>query len=188
MNFIFPFLFLLCGAWFLLFSPENFLPALLAAAEKAAVLCFTLLASYAVFMGLAEVMEKSGVSGGISRLLRPAVKKLFITDDERAVRLVSINIAANMLGLSGVATPTGAAAAERFALLPEKEHNHTMLFVLNATSLQILPTTVLSLLVAAGAQDPYRVILPSLLATTASTVLGAALVLLGERLPRRRKK
>ena len=53
-----------------------------------------------------------------------------------------------------------------------------MLFVLNATSLQILPTTVIALRAAAGSASPADIILPTLLATLFSTVLGAALVFL----------
>ena len=63
-----------------------------------------------------------------------------------------------------------------------------MLFVLNATSVQILPTTVLGLLLSYGAADAYSIILPSLLSTAASTLLGVLGVKLLIRKDERRSR
>lgn len=173
MNGIFFIVFLLCAGYFLIFAPEAFLPALLDGASKAAALCVALLTVYSVWLGLLQVMENSGISEKISRILRPAVKKLFRTDDEEALKLISLNLSANMLGVSGAATPFGIRATERLASLPHARYNHDMLFVLNATGVQLLPTTVLALFLSYGAANPYSLILPSFLCTAISTSLGA---------------
>lgn len=172
MNGIFLVIFLLCAGYFLLFDPENFLPALLSGGTRAGTVCLSLVAVYSVWMGLLQVMEACGLNKMLSRGLRPAVRRLFATDDDAAVECLSMNLAANMLGLSGAATPFGIRAAERLAGGKNIHYNHSMLFVLNATSVQLLPTTVLGLLLSCGATDAYSIILPSLLATAVSTVLG----------------
>ncbi len=176
MNGIFPLIFLLCTLWFAIFSPESFLPALLSGGQKAAALCLSLLSVYAVFLGLTQVMDDCGLNRKLSRLLRPLIHKLFGVTDERATEYISLNLSANMLGIGGVATPLGVRAAERLQTLPDKRFTHSMLFVINATSVQILPTTVLALLASYGAKNPSAVVLPSLLASAVSTVLGVLLV------------
>lgn len=172
MNGIFLVIFLLCAAYFIFFDPAGFLPALLAGGTKAATVCLSLVAVYCVWMGLLQVMEACGLNRLLSRGLRPAVRRLFATDDETAVQCLSMNLSANMLGLSGAATPFGIRAAERLSAGENARYNQSMLFVLSATSVQILPTTVLGLLLSYGAENAYSILLPSLLATTVSTVLG----------------
>ena len=75
MNAIYLLLFLLSGAVLLLSDPAAFLPALLDGASRAAVLSASLLASYAVWLGLMRLWEESGVTRGISRLLRPLSRR-----------------------------------------------------------------------------------------------------------------
>ena len=178
MNGIFTLIFILCALWFLIFAPEAFLPTLLTGGQKAAALCLSLLAVYAVFLGLTAVMEECGLNKKLSRLLRPVVSRLFGVTDERAAEYVSLNLSANMLGIGGAATPMGVRAAERLQDLPNARFTHSMLFVVNATSIQLLPTTVLALLSSYGAKNPSAIVLPSLLATAVSTALGVLLVFL----------
>lgn len=174
MNGIFFAIFLLCTAYFILFDPAEFLPALLAGGQKAATVCLSLVAVYAVWMGLLQVMEACGLNRRLSRGLRPVVRRLFATDDDTAVECLSMNLSANMLGLSGAATPFGIRAAERLSAGKNARYNQSMLFVLSATSVQILPTTVLGLLLSYGAQNAYSILLPSLFASAVSTLLGVA--------------
>ena len=176
MNGIFLTIFLLCSVYFLIFNPEAFLPTLLGGAQKAATLCLSLIVIYSVWTGLLQVMEQSGLNKKISRVLRPLVSMLFHAQDKTAVEYISLNLSANMLGISGAATPFGIRAAERLETLPNAKYNHAMLFALNATSVQILPTTVLALLLSYGATNAYSIILPSLLASAVSTVLSVVLV------------
>lgn len=176
MNGIFPLIFIVCALWFLLFAPESFLPALLAGGQSAAALSLSLLAIYAAFLGLTQVMEDCGLNKKLSRLLRRPVNKLFGTTDEQASEYICLNLSANMLGIGGVATPLGIRAAERLQSLPNARYTHSMLFTLNATSVQLLPTTVLALLTSYGAKNPSAIVLPSLLSTALSTALGILLV------------
>lgn len=181
MNIIFPVLFLLCTIYFLLFQPQNFLPTLLGGAQKAATLSLSLLTVYTVWLGTLQLLEESKLTPKIAKLFRPIVKRLFQTDDEEGTRYLCMNLTANMLGISGAATPFGIKAASRLEqaqTAKSAQFAHSMLLVVNATSLQLLPTTALSLLLAHGAQNAYSVVLPSLLATAFSTALGIALTFL----------
>ena len=79
MNILFSVIFIASAVILLLFDPAGFLPAMLDGASKSAALCIALLASYAAWLGLMKLWEESGVARGFSRLLKPAIKKLFKT-------------------------------------------------------------------------------------------------------------
>ena len=168
---------------FLILDPDGFLPALLSGGEKAATLSLSLLAVYCVWLGFFKVLERSGLAGKLSNAVFPLAKRLFKTDDKEAVYLASCNLSANFLGLPGAPTPLGVKAVEKFCA-NQNHYAADMLFVLNATSLQILPTTVIALRLSAGSSSPADILLPTLLATLLSTLLGVLLVMIS----RKRKK
>lgn len=176
MNIIFLCLFAASAVAFIILFPQNFLPTLLSAAQKAATLSLALLASYCVWMGFMQVLSDCGLTQKISKGLKPLCKKLFKTDDKGAVESLSMNISSNLLGLSGIATPYGMEAAKRLEKGKNAAYSQAMLFVLAATSLQILPNTVISLLSMYGSANPYSVILPTFLTSVLSTAIGIILV------------
>ncbi len=180
MNVIFAVIFLAAAIVFLVHDPEGFLPAMLAGGQKAATVCFALLASYCVWLGFFKVLEKSGLSERLAKGLYPAARRLFRSQDRQTLALACQNIAANLLGLPGAPTPPGVAATQKF-LAAGNDYAADMLFVLNATSLQLLPTTVIALRAAAGSSSPADILAPTLLATLVSTLAGAALVILTRR-------
>ena len=180
MNVIFAVIFLAAAIGFLVHDPEGFLPAMLAGGQKAATVCFALLASYCVWLGFFKVLEKSGLSERLARGLYPAARRLFRSQDRQTLALACQNIAANLLGLPGAPTPPGVAATQKF-LAAGNDYAADILFVLNATSLQLLPTTVIALRAAAGSSSPADILAPTLLATLVSTLAGAALVILTRR-------
>ena len=96
-----------------------------------------------------------------------------------------MNLSMNVLGLGNAATPMGLEAmrhlAAEQALQPAIRHDRNMLLILNATSLQLLPTTVLTLRAAAGSADVNAVVLPTVLCTAFSTVVGVLLGLMCRR-------
>ncbi|MBQ8343268.1 MAG: hypothetical protein IJY21_04090 [Clostridia bacterium] len=147
-------------------------------AGRAATLCVSLIATYAVWMGLMRLWEDSGVARGVSRLIKPVAKRLLKTDDEEALSTVSMNVSVNLLGISGAATPYGIKAAQLLDKTDNAEYSSAMFFVLNATSLQILPSSLVAVRVAMQSANPTDIILPTLIATVFSTVLGVALTML----------
>lgn len=170
-NGIFTAVFLISAALFLISDPEGFLPALLGGAQKTATLSLSLLAVYCVWLGFFKVLEKCGLAEKLSRGVYPLAKRLFRSEDREAVTLASYNLSANFLGLPGAPTPLGVKATEKFCAAGN-HYAADMLFVLNATSLQILPATVIALRLAAGSAAPADIFLPTLLTTLLSTLLG----------------
>jgi len=175
MNAAFSIVFLLAATIFLLCSPDAFLPAMLSGAQKAATLSLSLISAYCIWLGFFKVLEQSGILKKFTKRLLPAAGKLFHSQNRVAIEQASCNLAANILGLPGAPTPAGIRATGEF-LKDKNDYGADLLFVLNATSLQLFPATVISLRLAAGAAVPADILLPTLLSTLFSTVLGAALV------------
>ena len=178
MNLLFGIIFLLSSFLLLCSAPENFLPALLDGAGKAATLCLSLIATYSIWMGLMKIWEDCGFAKGVSKLLKPAARKLLKTDDDAALSAVCMNLSVNMLGISGAATPYGVRAAQLLDKTDNAEYSSAMFFVLNATSLQLLPTSLVSVRVALHSAAPTDIILPTLFSTLFSTVLGILLTMI----------
>lgn len=175
MNALFSLLFAICTLLLLCISPESFLPALLEGAGKGAAVCVSLVATYSVWLGLMQVWEDSGVTRAVSRLVKPLAKRLFKTDDEEALKAVSMNMSVNLLGISGAATPYGVKAANLLDKTKNAEYSSAMLFVLNATSLQLIPTSIIAVRVALKSANPTDIVIPTILATLLSTILGIIL-------------
>ncbi len=175
MNILFLLLFLICTTLLLFFSPANFLAAMLDGASKAALLCVSLVATYSVWMGLMKVWEDSGLARGVSRMLKPLARRILKTDNDEAVESACMSFSVNMLGISGAATPYGVKTAQLLDKTDNAEYSSAMFFVLNATSLQILPSSLVAVRLAMGSSAPNDIILPTLLVSAFSTILGALL-------------
>ena len=178
MNILFGIIFICTAGALLFLNPEAFLPTMLDGAEKSATTCFALLSSYAVWLGLMRVWEDSGVARGIARILKPITKKLLKTENNEAIQAASMNFSVNLLGISGAATPYGIRAASLLDKTPNAEYSSAMLFVINATSLQIFPSSMIAVRVAMRSVSPYDIILPTILSTLFSTLLGVVFTLL----------
>lgn len=177
MNAIFAIVFFASAVLFLFTNPNGFLSAMLSGGEKASALSLSLLAVYCVWLGFFKVMEQSGLSGKLAGGVYPLARRLFRSNDREGVYLASCNLSANLLGLPGAPTPLGVKAVKRFTDTGNR-YASDMLFVLNATSLQILPTTVIALRLSAGSASAFDIFLPTLISTLFSTLLGGVLVFL----------
>ena len=172
MNTLFVIVFLISTLLLLFTAPENFLAALLDGASKSATLCCSLIATYAVWLGLMRVWEDCGVARKVSKLLKPLARRLFKTDHEEALDAICMNLSVNLLGISGAATPYGITAAKLLDKTPQAEYSSAMFFILNATSLQLLPTSLIAVRVALHSATPNDIVLPIMLASALSTLLG----------------
>ncbi len=175
MNAIFAYLFIFAGLTLLFKNPELFLSTVLTGAQKSATLCLALLTSYALWLGLVSVWEKCGINEKVAKIFKPFLKKLFKTNDEPSLNAISMNLSVNLLGIGGAATPYGIKAAQLLDKTENAEYSSALLFVINATSVQLLPTAIVGVRASLGALNPSDIILPSLLSTIFSTVLGIIL-------------
>ena len=172
----------------LITNPSAVLSEMLGASADALELCIELCAVYAVWLGIMELVDASGLSEKLAKLLRPLIKKIFKVDDAETQKIIALNVSANMLGLGNASTPIGIKAMQKlddgsgkanFAMI--------MLVVLNATSIQLLPTTVIGLRASAGSENPSDIIIPTLIATFCTTVLGIFLVHFIDKILRKRR-
>lgn len=174
MNVIFTFIFLISLVVFAVFSPEKTLEAMTGGGQKAVGLSMNLIVIYAVWSGVLRIAEDSGIVKKLSLKLRAPIKLLFgnLADDESDD--IAVNISANLLGMGGIATPAGISATTKMC----DRGNHegaTRLFVLASTSIQLVPTTVISLRQSFSSAAPAIIFLPSLLASLICTITGLSL-------------
>ena len=164
-------------------DPSVAISAMLTGAKDSVDLAMELVAMYGVWLGFFALLDKVGIADFIAKLLRPVIKFLFKGSSDEAQKYVSMNMSANLIGLGNAATPMGINAVK--LLGDEKESANTniiMLVVISATSLQILPTTVISMRVAHGSANAADFLIPCIVATVISTVIGIALVKLCSKL------
>lgn len=142
----------------------------------------------AFWLGLLKIAEKSGLVNLLARALAPLFRKLMpeVPDGHPALGSISMNMAANMLGLDNAATPMGIRAMEQLQeLSPIKNtaSNAQILFlVLNTSAVTLIPITILVYRTQMGSSDPAAVFLPLLLATCASTFFGLLSVAIVQKL------
>ena len=174
MNFIFATIFILSATTLTLINPNEVLKAMTDGATKGTTLCLGLISIYTVWSGILQVAEDAGLLSKLSRFLSPIVKRLFRNTDEKTREQITVNLSANLLGMGGIATPSGIEATTRLT----ESGNHDgacLLFILASTSLQILPTTIISIRQSFGSINPFNIFLPSLISTSISTGLGILL-------------
>lgn len=176
MNVIFGALVVLSSAILLFSAPDAVLAAYLSGGEKALSLTLKLVVIYAVWMGVFALAEKSGLCKSAAKFLRPANKLLFGELPEKANDYMSMNLAANLLGMSGATTPYGIKSVDELSKSSGTNYATAMFFVINATSVQLIPSSVLALRTSMGAKSPADIIIPTILATLLSTVIGVLLV------------
>jgi len=162
--------------------------AALEGAQDAATLCLGLIGAYALWLGTLNIAQEAGLVNSIARRMRGLIRWLFpsVPPDSAASGFITLNLVANMLGMGNAATPFGLKAMKELqALNPHKSRASDamcMLVVINASSVQLLPLTVIALRSAAGAAMPGDIIVTSLIATTVTTVIGVAMAKILRRL------
>ena len=145
-------------------------------AQAAVELCVSIAGMLCLWTGVMEIMRRSGLAEGLSRLLRPVLSALFpqVSGDRWVMDSISANVSANLLGLGNAATPLGIEAVRRM----ERKSPGTasdamcMLVVCNTASIQLIPTTVASVRAAAGSSAPFDILPAVWLASALSVGVG----------------
>lgn len=141
-----------------------------------------------LWLGFLRIAEKAGIVEWLARALGPLFLRLMpeVPPGHPAIGLITLNFAANGLGLDNAATPIGLKAMKALQELNPSDtvaSNAQILFlVLNASSLTLLPVTIFMYRAQQGAPDPTLVFLPILLATSCSTIVGFLSVAFMQRL------
>ncbi|MGA0583997.1 MAG: nucleoside recognition domain-containing protein [Castellaniella sp.] len=177
--------------WLVQGDPEVFarlIASLFDMADLSVKLMLLLFGTLTLWMGFLKIAESAGLVAGLARLLGPLFRRLMpeVPAGHPALGLITLNFAANALGLDNAATPIGLRAMHALQTLnpePRSASNAQILFlVLNSSSLTLLPVTIFMYRAQQGAADPTLVFLPILLATSASTLAGLLSVAFMQRL------
>ena len=137
-----------------------------------------LTSAWGVFFRVAggRIMKRSGLSEGLSRLLRPVLRRLYpdFARDRAVMDSISANVSANLLGLGNAATPLGIQAARLMSRRSPGRASDSlcMLVVCNTASIQLIPTTVASVRLAAGCETPFDILPAVWLASALSVAAG----------------
>jgi len=154
----------------------------------------------AMWSGMMHLAEAEGLLDILTRRMEGLIHFLFpdIPENHPAEKYISLNFAANILGLGWAATPAGLSAMEALENLEEERRGsrHPLargagtasqemctFLVINVSSLQLIPMTVIAYRSQFGAAIPTGIVLPGILATAFSTAAGILFVkAMGRRL------
>ena len=157
---------------------ENVNKSIFDSVDNAVKFSINLLGMTCLWSGLMEIAVNTNIIRFLNKVLKPIMKKLFpdLEPENKASKDITMNIIANILGLGNAATPLGLKAIEEL----QKENNHKetlsdnmiMLILLNTASLQIIPTTVLSLRNSLQSDNPTEIIFPVWVVTICAALAG----------------
>ena len=140
-------------------------------AELSVKVAFSLIGIMAFWLGMMKIAQKAGIIDWISKVLKPFAKLLFneIPPDSPATGDIAMNFSANAFGLSNAATPFGIKAMEELQKVNKDKTSASnamcMFLGMNTAGFQLIPTTVLAVLVGVGYENPTEIIAPTLLVT-----------------------
>ncbi|WP_083238869.1 nucleoside recognition domain-containing protein [Caloranaerobacter ferrireducens] len=146
--------------------------------QEAVKFAISLTGIMAVWLGLMNIANKSGLINIFSKILKPITKLLFpeLPQNHPAISAIIMNMVTNMFGAGNSATALGIKAMEEMNKLNVDKKKATnamcMFLVINMSSIQLVPLTVLKIRADAGSLNPTEIIGTSLIATTISTLVG----------------
>ncbi len=157
-------------------QPQSVLTVCLDSCSQAVTTALGLMGVYCLWLGVFEVADRCRLVQGLSRCLGGLNKFLYGNVQKAAEQYISLNFASNLLGVGNAATPSAIAAVRELEHDEKLSRNGAMLFVVNATGVQLVPTTVMGLRAQLGSANPSDILLPNLLATLLTSIVGVALV------------
>lgn len=172
-------------------NPESLLPTLIGSTNSALKLSFELLAIYSVWLGILGIVENTKLSSFLAKLLSPLIDWLWGKKDmnKDAKKYLSLSLSTSLLGIGGASVPFGIKAIEK---MDNKTGVVTfpmiMTIIFASSGVQILPTTVMGLMVASGSNNASFIILPTILAGLCTTIVGVVLAKILEKITQRKKK
>lgn len=158
-------------------------------AGNAVVIAIGLIGLMALWLGIVKIAEDSGLMSLLAKAIAPILKWLFpdVPAGHPAMGSMTMNIAANMLGLSNAATPLGLKAMEDLETLNEYPGVATnamcTFLVINTAGVQLIPATMIGIMASAGSKDPTAIIGTTVAATCTALIVGITTVKILGKLP-----
>ena len=151
--------------------------AIMDGAQAAITLAFSMGGALCLWSGIGKLMEHSGITAALSRLIRPLLYRFFPSSRHNPVLAgqLSANICANILGLGNAATPMGIGAVRSMAAYAPKgsaSDEMCRFIVLNTASIQLIPSTVAAVRASLGSVSPFDILPAVWLTSFCSAGLG----------------
>ena len=159
------------------------LPSMIAGAFETAgdavmKVAFPLMGLWALWLGVMRLAEQAGLVALLARALRPLMRRLFpeVPEDHPAMGAMVLNMSANMLGLGNAATPLGLRAMSLLQKLNPvsgvASNSMVTFLAINTASIQLVPTTAMSILALSGSKSAYSIMVPALISSAVSMACG----------------
>lgn len=163
--------------------------AILSSAKEGVTLCITMFGVIALWCGIMEIAQKSGLISWMVQKMRPFLHFLFprVPHNHPALEEISVNMVSNFLGLGWAATPAGLKAMEALEQLEEERRKEgkkrgvvprgmassemCTFLILNISSLQLIPVNIIAYRSQYGSVNPAAIVGPAIAATMVSTVV-----------------
>ena len=172
---------------------QEVINAVMSGAELSVKVAFSLIGIMAFWLGIMKIAEKSGLVQLIAKAIKPITKKLFneLPEDSPAIGDIAMNFTANAFGLANAATPFGIRAMENMQGVNDKKDtasNSMCLFLaMNTAGFQLIPATVIAILVGIGYKNPTEIIAPTLLVTSITFVSAIAMAKFAQYLTKKKE-
>ena len=145
--------------------------AIFSSAEQTVNLCLTLFGTICLWNGIMKIAVKTSLIEKLTKFLKPLISFIFpeIKNDKKVSKEISMNMVANILGLGNASTPLGLKAMKSMQENNEDKsrlsNSMAMFILVNTASLQIIPTSVISIRSSLGSVEPTKIILAVWVAT-----------------------
>ena len=172
---------------------QEVINAVMSGAELSVKVAFSLIGIMAFWLGIMKIAEKSGLVQLIAKIIKPITKKLFneLPEDSPAIGDIAMNFTANAFGLANAATPFGIRAMENMQEVNDKKDtasNSMCLFLaMNTAGFQLIPATVIAILVGIGYKNPTEIIAPTLLVTSIAFICAIAMAKVAQYLANKKE-
>lgn len=167
---------------------EDVVNAILQGAELSVKVAFSLIGIMAFWLGMMKIAKQCGLIEFIAKLTKPITKRLFneIPENSPAIGDIAMSFTANAFGLANAATPIGIKAMEELQHHNKDKasaSNSMCLFLAMSTAgFQLVPATVIAILIGIGYPNPTSIIAPTLLVTAIAFVSAIILAKIFQKL------
>ena len=148
--------------------------AIFDSAEQTVNLCLTMFGTLCLWNGIMKIATQTSMIEKLTKFLKPVISFIFpeIKNDKKISKEISMNMVANILGLGNASTPLGLKAMDSMQKInkdkPKLSNSMAMFILVNTASLQIIPTTVISIRSSLSSQEPTKIIFAVWVATIAA--------------------
>jgi len=173
MNYIFYFLIIFSLIFGIINGKtQDVVNAIMSGADLSVKIALSLIGIMAFWLGIMRIAEKAGLVQFIAKLIKPITKWLFneIPEESPAIGNIALSFSANALGLTNAATPIGLRVMQELQEENDKKDTASnamcMFLAMNTAGFQIIPATVIAILVAVGSKNPTEIIIPTMIVTS----------------------